>query len=61
MTNTIYKSNRNKVFTGVCGGLSEYYNIHPTKLRIIFILFSAVTFWIYIALILLMPSLPDLL
>ena len=31
----LYRSNSNKVFTGVCGGIGEYFNVDPVIVRII--------------------------
>ena len=35
----LYKSSTNRVLCGVCGGIGEYFNIDPTIIRIIFVLF----------------------
>lgn len=56
MANTLYKSNSNKIIAGVCGGISEYFGFNVTALRILFFLFSPITFWLYISLLILMPS-----
>lgn len=56
MSNILYKSNSNKVIAGVCGGISEYFGFNSTTLRILFFLFSPITFWLYISLIVLMPT-----
>lgn len=37
-TKRLYRSNTNKIFAGICGGLGEYFNIDPTILRIIWLL-----------------------
>lgn len=34
MDNNLYKSNRNRVISGVCGGLGEYFNVDPTWIRL---------------------------
>ncbi len=34
----LYKSNTDKVFTGVIGGLAEYFNVDSTIIRLIWIL-----------------------
>jgi phage shock protein C len=34
----LYKSTTNKVFTGLIGGLGEYFNTDPTLIRLIWIL-----------------------
>ena len=30
----LYKSNRNKMIDGVCGGIGEYFGIDPTLVRL---------------------------
>lgn len=37
-TKRLYRSEKNKVFAGICGGLGEYLNIDPTVLRIVWLL-----------------------
>ncbi|MDR3305512.1 MAG: PspC domain-containing protein [Clostridiales Family XIII bacterium] len=34
----LFKSNTNKVFAGVCGGIGEYFGIDPTILRVIWVI-----------------------
>jgi len=34
----LYRSDENKVFAGVCGGLGEYFNIDPVLLRLFWLL-----------------------
>lgn len=34
----LYRSEHNKVFAGICGGLGEYFDIDPTVLRLIWVL-----------------------
>lgn len=34
----LYRSRRNRMIAGVCGGLAEHFNIDPTWVRLIFIL-----------------------
>ena len=31
----LYRSSKNRMIAGVCGGLGEYFNIDPTMVRII--------------------------
>lgn len=33
----LYKSNKNKIIGGVCGGFGEYFNIDPTLVRLAFV------------------------
>ena len=39
----LYKSNTNKVFAGVIGGIGEYFDIDPTILRLSYVLISILT------------------
>lgn len=36
----LYKSCKNKMLAGVCGGLAEYFDVDPVLVRIIFIVFT---------------------
>ncbi len=38
MNQRIYKSSRDKVFAGVCGGVAEFLNIDPVIVRLIWVL-----------------------
>ena len=38
MNKKLYRSNRQNVIAGVCGGLAEYLNIDPTIVRVIWAL-----------------------
>ncbi len=37
MEKRLYRSRKNRVILGVCGGIAEYLNIDPTIVRVIFI------------------------
>lgn len=39
----LYRSDANKIFAGVIGGVGEYFNIDPTLLRIIWLLIVLAT------------------
>lgn len=41
MEKRLYKSNENKMISGVCGGIAEYFNIDPTLVRLGWVLFFA--------------------
>lgn len=41
MAKKLYKSNKNKMLDGVCGGLGEYINIDPTIVRLGWVVFCA--------------------
>lgn len=56
MNRPLYKSNTDRIISGVCGGISDYFGFNSTIVRIFFFLFSTAMFWVYIALIFVMPS-----
>lgn len=41
MERRLYKSNKNKMLDGVCGGIAEYFNMDPTIIRLAWVLFCA--------------------
>ena len=41
MGKKLYKSNKNKILDGVCGGIAEYFNIDPTLVRLGWVVFCA--------------------
>ena len=41
MEKRLYKSNRNRMLCGVCGGIAEYFGLDPTLVRLDWILLSA--------------------
>ena len=48
MTKRLYKSNRNAMIDGVCGGIAEYFGMDPTLVRLGWVLFcvwAAADFW----------------
>ncbi len=62
----LYRSQNNKVFAGVIGGLGEYFNIDPKILRLLFLLVALSTAIIpvgltYIIAIFIVPVSPELL
>ena len=59
----LYKSRRNRMIDGVCGGVAEYFDIDPTIVRIIWILMTLLGgsgFILYIAGMIIMPVNPEL-
>jgi len=59
----LYKSDTNKIFAGVIGGLGEYFEIDPVILRILFVLISATTgvlpgMLVYLVAIFIVPQKP---
>lgn len=43
LVNKLYRSKKNKIIAGVCGGIGEYFKIDPTLVRLLWLLFSVVT------------------
>ena len=41
MKKRLYKIENGKKIAGVCGGIGEYFDIDPTLIRLIWIIFSA--------------------
>lgn len=39
----LYRSETNRVVSGICGGIGEYFEIDPVLIRVIFIFLSCVT------------------
>lgn len=36
----LFRSDTNKVICGVCGGIGEYFDVDPTLIRLIWIIFA---------------------
>lgn len=56
----LYRSSKNRLIAGVCGGLAEYLELDPTVLRLIFIVLSvlgALPFFgvVYLAMMFVVP------
>jgi phage shock protein C len=55
----IYRSEKNRIIFGVCGGLAEYFEVDPLLVRALFVLLSlgnGVGIILYIILAILMPK-----
>ena len=52
----LYRNADDKVLAGVCSGLANYLGIDPVIMRIVFVLFIGVLFWVYILLWIIVPS-----
>src|SRR5258707_555931 len=55
------RSSTHRVFTGLCGGLGEYFNIDPTIVRLLFVLgfFAGLHFAIVIAYVIMALIIPE--
>jgi len=58
----LYRSRRNKIFGGVCGGIAAWLGWSPTKVRILYLILGALPFFagipVYVLLWILMPKEP---
>lgn len=34
----LYRSDKNKVFAGICGGMGEYFDVDPTVIRLFWLI-----------------------
>lgn len=62
MEKKLYKSSKNKMIDGVCAGFAEYYNIDPTLVRLVLVLFSAMGgagILAYVIMMIVMPRNPE--
>jgi phage shock protein C len=58
----LYRSNQERMFAGVCGGISEYLEVDPTLVRLAFValtLLGGPGLVIYIVLMLIVPEQPE--
>lgn len=58
----LYKSRRNRMIDGVCGGVAEYFGVDPTLVRIIWVivtLLGGTGFLLYIVAMIIMPANPE--
>ena len=60
----LYRSRKNRIFAGVCGGLGEYFNIDPVIIRLFWVfvlIFTGIVpgTLMYIIAFIIMPLSPD--
>ena len=58
----VYRSRKNRMLGGVCGGIAEYFEIDPVLVRLLFVLLLFMGFVgiiIYLVAWLLIPENPD--
>jgi phage shock protein C len=61
-TKKLFRSKREKMIAGVCGGLAEYFNIDPTLVRLLFVVLLLTPFHgliVYLILWLITPVEPQ--
>ena len=42
MSKRLYRIEQGKMLAGVCGGIAEYFDVDPSFVRLVWVLFSAV-------------------
>ncbi len=60
--NRLYKSDKDKVFEGVCGGLGEYFNVDPVIIRlmwVVLVIFGGTGIVAYLIAMLIIPNKPE--
>jgi len=60
-TRRLYRSNANRMITGVCGGIAEYLNVDPTLIRLGFVLLtfaSGTGILLYLVMAIVVPRAP---
>lgn len=63
LSKRLYRSQSNRVFSGVCGGLGEYFGLDATLIRLGFV-FAAVLGWFapllvaYLVMVIVVPEAP---
>ncbi len=50
------RSHDDRIISGVCGGLAESLGINSIWVRLLFVFGGGVLFWVYLALLFLMPN-----
>jgi phage shock protein C len=41
--NKLYRSKKNRIIAGVCGGIGEYFKVDPTLIRLLWLFISIVS------------------
>jgi phage shock protein PspC (stress-responsive transcriptional regulator) len=61
MPKKLYRSNKDKIIGGVCGGLAEYFNVDATLVRVIVLVLTfmyGIGILIYLAAMIIIPPEP---
>lgn len=61
MSRKLYRSNKDKMICGVCGGIGEYLNVDPTLIRLLWAVLacSGTGFVVYLLAAIIIPLEPD--
>ena len=52
----LYRSQRNRIIAGVCGGIGEYFNIDPVIIRILAVVIPGFGWFAYLVCAIIIPS-----
>ena len=55
----LYRSRKDRMICGVCGGIAKYFNIDPTLVRLAFVLISMGGILAYIVAAIIIPDDPE--
>ena len=60
----LYRSNKDRMLCGVCGGIGEYFNVDPTMIRLLWVVITAITGFLpgiiaYIVCCIIVPEEPE--
>jgi phage shock protein C len=61
MNRKLYRSSRDRMLCGVCGGIGEYLNVDPTLIRLVWAILacSGTGFLVYLLAAVIIPQEPD--
>src|SRR5690554_2483720 len=54
----LFRNSNDQTIGGVCSGLAHYFKIDPVWVRILFVLFFGLLFWVYVVLWIVLKSMP---
>ncbi len=54
----LHRNSSDQIIGGVCSGLAHYFKVDPVWVRILFVLFFGLLFWVYIILWIVLKSMP---
>jgi phage shock protein C len=54
----LYRSRKNKIIAGVCGGIGEYFKIDPVIIRILAVIIPGFSWVAYLILAIILPEEP---
>lgn len=52
----LYRSRRNRIIAGVCGGIGEYFNIDPVLIRILAVVIPGFGWFAYLVCAIIIPQ-----